>query len=504
MKSNFKEVGTILEHGELKKVYYSKNNNKYYSLGEGPIVEEITGSSLIGTKVADYLGEKVRKKRMWHNGLIYGLSLTTILAASSFAGIYANSNPETIGYIIDDDKSLDDVIYLFQEKLNKNNTINEEQANILLSYLETLYNKSNIDFIHTLGIAHRLETLDFSIYQEENFIDELENVIANKGTLLSYMAASSLYNYQNNLPNKSCTKCFSEIMSLVDEDAMSLIINNQEDKLYESIAKSYGITKLRAKHLIEALYQKSEIEFFDMYRNILIKRAQNQITLSSYEQLMLVSDIFGGDYYIENNLLSDEIVVLNASKDFSYNQYFKKGSFKETTKEHYIKELETMMNNTEANYQDADYRFLMYLYFYYEYINFEEVPNPKAQELYELIVEESRFPKEIIYQYLTSSYIDPSKLLFIKPQGILFNLDEDKLALFQEFLLCLEEEAKSNSFFNRELDAYIKDFAATLQEVCPELYEKWVTSHKTHSSMLDELITFGKTKEEYTLKYPSE
>lgn len=503
MKSNFKEVGTVLEHGELKKIYYSKNNNKYYSLGEGPIVEEITGSALIGTKVADYLGEKVRKKRMWHNGLIYGLSLTTILAASSFAGIYGNNNPETISYIIDDDKSLDDVIYLFQEKLNKNNTINEENANKLLSYLETLYNKTNIDFVHTLGIATRLETIDFSLYQEENFIDELENVITNKGTLLSYMVAISLYNYQNDLPNKSCTKCFSEIMSLVDEDAMSLIINDQEDKLYESIAKSYGITTLHAKRLIEALYQKPETEFFDIYRNILIKRAENQITLSSYEQLMLVSDIFDGDYYIENNLLSDEIVVLNSSKDFSYNQYFKKGSFEETTKEHYIKELETMLDNTEANYQDADYRFLMYLYFYYEYIQFEEVPNPNAQELYEAL-EESRFPKEIIYQYLTNGYIDPSKVLFIRPQGILFNFDEDKLALFQEFLLCLEEEAKNNSFFNRELDAYIKNFAATLQEVYPELYEKWVVSYKTHSSMLDELITFGKTKEEYTLKYPSE
>lgn len=527
----FYAVDELIEDDGLEYIYelmpndYEDENMRAYRITDSNLIKALTialkirKAMEIKTKQIEEhkkTKEKIRVKeaKKLHKKLILVLSLIVLYSSIfTFEKIdehISNKHQYLVEKALTEEQQFENYD-TFGVSLIGNKTISDDMREILFADFNRL-SFSNIPILEKdlSKITKRIDNYDFTGLDRTNYLNALEYIIfGNHDSIANKCFISSLDQYANGELDKSLVYMFGELTIPLKINVPDKIFDDDE-KFKKYIAESYNVSKDKIDFILYILecYANStdELEkknYYTIYQRELASLFsiyyQNKEELSEFDRIVLASQIFGGDYYIDNNIFNKYIKVTHSSKEYtSYAKYYAQSTKEDVSMLVYQEKLEELIKNkgTYLDYSDPDCRFLLYLYtLCYKdnlpYYNNELLNVKSPDELANLIVKRVFdtdgyvfLKKEFLYNYFTCGKINPDDI-----KRIYESLDNDALSvsLYVDVINCLkmEESIESNYY-----SGYLNKALSFLECNNEELYKEAKLSLETGESLFDNLSFF--------------
>lgn len=545
-------IGKMKDNGKTKYIYYDEINNRFYAVLEKMPNEDdfeyiyelmpddfeedemkpfrIKDNDMVKVLTVAYkviklfdIQEKNRKKQIKlkekakvikakkkRKRLAYYSAFFLLLASAGTIKLIDNhlekKHAIAIEQSLTEDKQFENYDE-FGESITINKTITDDLKEVLFSDFNSL-SFSSVPILerNRNSITKRLEKYDFTGLDRSNYISALEYILFGKSSIINKCFTLSLDGYANGSLDNKVTSMFGSLMLPLETNMTDIIFRDDGD-FKNTLAEFYNVPKDKIDYILYILesYTKStdDVEknnLYTLYQNevasLLSSYYQNKEELSEFDRIVLASQIFGGDYFIDNNIFDEYIKVTHSSKEYtSYTKYYEKSTKEDVSMLVYQEKLEELIKNkgTYLDYNDPDCRFLLYLYsLCYKdtlpYYNKELLSVKSPEELANLIIsrvfDEEGFVKvreEFIYNYLTSGKINPNDLA-----NTYISLSEDALSasLYVDVINCLkyEEYIDSGCYLG-----YVEKELRKLQRNNEELYDEVSRSLENRESLFDKL-----------------
>lgn len=452
--------------------------------------------------------QKVKKSRrhmaVWLCFLLLATNQIVYAAASYY---FNNKTKAAIEESLTEDKQFENYD-AFGWALTDNETLSDDLREVLFSdFNRLIFSDTPILEKDRDKIIKRIEKYDFSNLDRSNYLDALEYILFGKENTIASGVASSLDRCANGDLDPSVSGMFGELTVAFDKNMLDVIFINGASNFKESLANIYGVEK---KDIDDALFllesyinstdEEEKANYYILYQekvaSFLSSYYKNKAELTEFDKLILASQIFGGDYYIDNNVFDAYIKVTHSSDDYeSYTKYYDKTTKEDTSMFIYQGKLTKLIEEkgTNLDYNDPDCRFLLYLYaLCYEdnlaYYNKELFDCTSAQALTNKIInsvfDEEGFTtvkKEFIYNYFTCGKVNGDDI-----RGCVSSLYDDafSVSLYVDIVNCLKKEDYIPEGY---YSGYVERELRCLERENTELYNEAVNALENGESLFDKL-----------------
>lgn len=224
-------------------------------------------------------------------------------------------------------------------------------------------------------IVKRIETYDFTGLDSTNYLFSLEEILFGEKNPINKCVVSSLDSYANNKDN-TIAMMFGELTTPMNEPILDTLFAFGDKALIKRLATYYGVKDDKIEETIELLdaYTNSTDEeeknyLYMLYQKnvaaLLMTYYKNVNTVSEFSQFVLASQMFDGDYIVDNNIFSSVITITHSSRKYeSYTKYYDFRTKADISMAFYREKLVELIRSkgNKLDYNDPDCRFLLYLY----------------------------------------------------------------------------------------------------------------------------------------------
>lgn len=351
-------------------------------------------------------------------------------------------------------------------------------------------------------IVKRIETYDFTGLDSTNYLFSLEEILFGEKNPINKCVVSSLDSYANNKDN-TIAMMFGELTTPMNEPILDTLFAFGDKALIKRLATYYGVKDDKIEETIELLdaYTNSTDEeeknyLYMLYQKnvaaLLMTYYKNVNTVSEFSQFVLASQMFDGDYIVDNNIFSSVITITHSSRKYeSYTKYYDFRTKADISMAFYREKLVELIRSkgNKLDYNDPDCRFLLYLYnlCYQDFLsnyNKDLLEMSSAEELADLIINDvfdenmfTQIRKEFLYTYFTCGKICLDDMLPLKT-------DEDTLsvALFVDIVNCLKKE---NYLKKEDYNRYVQKELINLEKANKELYNDAILALENDTSLFE-------------------
>lgn len=452
--------------------------------------------------------QKVKKSRRHMSVWLCCLLLATNQVVYTAASYYFNNKTKAaIEESLTEDKQFENYD-AFGWALTDNETLSDDLREVLFSdFNRLIFSDTPILEKDRDKIIKRIEKYDFSDLNRSNYLDALEYILFGKENTIASGVASSLDRCANGDLDPSVSGMFGELTVAFDKNMLDVIFINGASNFKESLANIYCVEK---KDIDDALFllesyinstdEEEKANYYTLYQekvaSFLSSYYKNKEELTEFDKIILASQIFGGDYYIDNNVFDAYIKVTHSSDDYeSYTKYYDQTTKEDTSMFIYQGKLTKLIEEkgTNLDYNDPDCRFLLYLYaLCYEdslaYYNKELFDCTSAQALTNKIInsvfDEEGFTtvkKEFIYNYFTCGKVNGDDI-----RRCVSSLHDDafSIALYVDIINCLKKEDYIPEGY---YSGYVERELRCLERENTELYNEAVNALENGESLFDKL-----------------
>lgn len=402
----------------------------------------------------------------------------------------------------------------FCEAIACNETISSELREILFNDFNSLvFSNTPILGNKNKAIIKRIVNYDFTGLDGSNYLHALEYVLFGKSSAIYKSVTVSLDAYANGNCNNSLSVMLGELTIPMDNSFLDALFLDGEEEYVRTVADYYHVDKSRIENLIHILdcYINSNSEdeknhFYMLYQknvaSILTSYYKEKKEYSDFDRHVLASQIFDGNYTVDNNIFSDYIKINHKTREYElYSKYYDRSTKVEVSISIYRNKLVNLINKKGNNldYNDPDCRFLLYLYYlcYSDDLsccNKDLVDVTSAENLADLIINDvfdengyTTVRKEFIYSYFTSGKVNIDDLL-----KLIKTIDRDALSagLYVDTVNCLKKEdyIKEGLYLG-----YVEKNLENLKELVTknttnkELYLEIIAALENETSLFDKL-----------------
>lgn len=434
----------LIERKNNTNIYYIESEDKYVKQEEGELVE-LEGEEQ-GEAILKHIDARVASHRRRVFAAIFICSFSLMVTIGYFVS-------KRLDYVKEEriEKECNDVglIEYLRVILKENKTISEENREELCALLTPLA-KVDVDMSFIANLSLRLKSYDFSTCSlKENYaISILEDLLAvsDNGFL-----ARELYCYRNSKAPQSTKDYYISMILTYDEEALVKMLNGQS---LSSVLRSLG-------------YSKEDFNDLDVLREKVMQN-MNKRVLVEFDNYVLLSELFNGDYQITSNIFAEYTKIFIESEQYYF--YFKEGE--NINDEIYKEKIKALVNKErkEIDYKNQDDRFLVYLYAnsiltdWYSYLTVEDMLIDGVYNDTSLNI----IDKEDVYRYFTTGELNESHLSVV-PYLI---YSDQYFPLMQELALCFQEEEKEG----RLSASFVEEFITYIDNILYdniELYPLW-------------------------------
>ncbi len=255
-------------------------------------------------------------------------------------------------------------------------------------------------------IVKRIEIYDFTGLDETNYLFSLEYILFGKKSPVNKFVSTSLDSYANNKDN-TIAIMFGELTIPMNEPILDTLLAFPDKAFVERLATYYGVKEKKIEDTIELLeaYTNSTDEeeknnLYMLYQKnvaaLLTTHYKNVNTTNEFSQFVLASQVFNGDYMVDNNIFSSVITITHSSRKYeSYTKYYDFRTKVDVSMVFYREKLVELIRSkgNKLDYNDSDCRFLLYLYHLcyqddLSYFNKDLLEISSAEELADLIIKD--------------------------------------------------------------------------------------------------------------------
>ncbi len=452
--------------------------------------------------------QKVKSSRrhmaVWLCFLLLATNQIVYAAASYY---FNNKTKAAIEESLTEDKQFENYD-AFGWALTDNETLSDDLREVLFSdFNRLIFSDTPILENDRDKIIKRIEKYDFTNLNRSNYLDALEYILFGKENTIKKCVASSLDRCANGDLDPSVSEMFGELTVALDKNMLDVIFVSGTSYFKEALANVYDVEKSDIDYVFSLLEsyinstdEEEKANYYTLYQDkvasFLSSYYMNKEELTEFDKIILASQIFGGDYYIDNNVFDDYIKVTHSSDDYeSYTKYFDQTTKEDISMYVYQKKLTKLIEEkgTYLDYDDPDCRFLLYLYtLCYKddlaYYNKDLFSVKSSQELTNIIIssvfDEEGFTtvkKEFIYNYFTCGKVNGDDI--IRCVNSLYD-DAFSVSLYVDVVNCLKKEdyikeGYYSSYVERELRGLERDNL--------ELYNEAVSALENGDSLFDKL-----------------
>lgn len=499
-------IGKQKDKDETKKIYCDEHNMRFYAMDEsftneddgleylydvmdenfqveGIAEYEITDPNLIKSLLTCYKikknfdfrakierikeKDKLKKVKRVRRSVALGICGLLLIAIPKASDAISAKKAETIRIemesSLEKDKQFENYDS-FGAAITGNHTISDEMIEVLfedfnrLVFTDTPLTEKVKDKIYK-----RLSTYDFTELNRSNYIDGLEYILFGSESTVYKCTAISLDSYASADEENKVALMFGELTIPLKEKTPGNILIYGDKSFINQLAKFYNVKKFDIESILYTLecYMNSTDEdekekLYQVYQErmaeLLTNYYKNKEEITEFDRFILASNIFGGDYRVNNNIFSDYIKITHSSSDYDdYKKYYDRNTNTDVSMMIYQEKLTELIKEkgTNLDYNDPDCRFLLYLYFLcfqddIPYYNQDLISIKSPEELARIIINDvfseegfMNIKKEFLYSYFTSGHIGK------KEAGRLArDLDDDAFsaALYVDTINCLKKE----------------------------------------------------------------
>lgn len=529
---------SILSEGDIFFVLYEEEENKFYKIEFDDLydyfieqgydgIEIKAGDELelpyyqvseINDPFANAFFHSIIKLRQIKNNpkllkKICTLALTSFLAIGGTVFINKHLLPNIVEFIEENEEKEKAVASSFDQEINSNLTLNIENQERIKKDLDYLVTRISIYEKTSNSIKKRLEEYDFSNITDDNYNDSLAYILFGDDSNISKVIASSLSSRDIKEINE-----YNNIFGLMSlemiEDDLVKLMNKGPKSLEDIIIESLKTTKEEAKELLTYLDNyletndlKSKEDLMKKISTYLTRKYQHKSNLTSFNEVVLSSQLFNGSFLIDNNIFRDCVIVkANDSQYGNYNLYYNSKNKEDISLKIYKEKLLKLVEEKGDNldYQDPDCRFLYYLYYlcfndvfqkeYQELLN-TKTPEEVTNMMIDKVFDSEGFVslnKEFLYSYLTNGQAHVLDLAYEISFIQEYSFD---LALFREYAICIKEELESGNINQSEYEELLGRTEDWLNRKLAieneELYNEYLEAINEGDHLFKEFSIFG-------------
>lgn len=386
------------------------------------------------------------------------------------------------------------------ESLNSNTTISDELRSYFMADINLIVDKDIYLSEHKLNnICTRLSTTDFKDYNINNYQSVLAQTLFNNDNIVSLCVAHQIDEAANNREPSKESLLFGTLTCGVDGYLINDLFFYGDVKFIDDLAKYYNASFSDTKKLLDILSQYNEAisfedktryeeEFKKEFASILTECYRNKWGKNTtFDNYILASQIFNGEFNIQNNLFEDMTTVTYNDPNYGeYNLYFDSEGTDISRQIYYDKLVDLIRaKGNNLDYQDKDCRFLVYMVtlcyedgisYDYQYLTSSQTPEELAEKILNTVFTPEGFTDQriqVLYSYLTSGTMDVYEMA--REVGIP-SYDAFSIALFQEFYKCLLIDYANGDFPEEDFawhNEYLYEFIKRYNGNNKEKYEAY-------------------------------
>lgn len=408
-----------------------------------------------------------------------------------------------------DEKHLDE----FYKSVQKNTTMSDELKELFNSIFLTLVKSdAYLSDSQVRDICRRLEEFDFTYHNEKTYVYSLPYIIFGDNNYFNRLVTDALDESANN-HEPTDLSMFGMLNVGVSDKLLTSIFTGGEEAYIKELAKIYNTTEDNIQELLYTINNyrhtankdfKSSLKrkFNQNFGSILLDyyRDKEQGDYREIDYLILSSQIFDGDFTVNNNMFSDIITIHHKDATYGeYDLYYDSLTGEDISYRVYYEKLVELIKDKGNNldYDDQDSRFLIYLVTLayddcWDYEIDEFINCKTAEDLAQKIINNIFYGRyslvninpSFLYSYFYNGQINLSDIIseINTPSN-----DALSLALFKEFDHCIRMDLNKKGLSHDEYNAKLTKIFNAIQKDNEDLYDLLMKSIIDDASLLSSL-----------------
>lgn len=459
--------------------------------------------------------EKLANNRRKNIFIFYSFITLTLIAFHSEIQTLASHLSETFEEVVDayhmSNQNDEEHLNSFKSSIDANSTMSEDLKEIFKNIFANLVESDAFIRNHQVKeMCHRFKNFNFENYDESNYLNALPYIIFGENNGFNKLVSKSLAESASDLEPSEESLMFGLLNILGDGESLTQIFIGGKDNYIEDLAKTYNVSESEINDLLnliisyseskdEAARAKIKNEYYQKLGSMLLDYYRNKRDYSSIDYLTLSSQVFDGNFNINNNIFINQIVINVDNPTYGeYYLYYDAKTGEDISYLVYYEKLVELINNKGNNldYDDPDSRFLIYLMYLtytdswdFEYYEFEDINT--SEDLAKKFINNIFYGSygrvsvnpAFLYAYLSNGKINIPDII-----GEVKNLETNafSVALFKELDSCIRIDLnKSNMSYDDYNEVLVKKLD-NLKENDENLYNLLMNSIVDDTSFFTE------------------
>lgn len=459
--------------------------------------------------------EKLANNRRKNIFIFYSFITLTLIAFHSEIQTLASHLSETLEEVVDayhmSNQNDEEHFNSFKSSIDANSTMSEDLKEIFKNIFANLVESDAFIRNHQVkDMCHRFKNFNFENYDESNYLNALPYIIFGENNGFNKLVSKSLAESASDLEPSEESLMLGLLNILGDGESLTQIFIGGKDNYIEDLAKTYNVSESEINDLLNLIISYSESKdgnfrdetkkaYYQKLGSILLDYYHNKGDYSSIDYLVLSSQVFDGNFNINNNIFTN-LVVINVDDPTygKYSLYYDAKTGEDISYLVYYEKLVELINNKGNNldYDDPDSRFLIYLMYLtytdswdFEYYEFEDINT--SEDLAKKFINNIFYGSygrvsvnpAFLYAYLSNGKINIPDII-----GEVKNLETNafSVALFKELDSCIRIDLnKSNMSYDDYNEVLVKKLD-NLKENDENLYNLLMNSIVDDTSFFTE------------------